>query len=393
MRQLLLTLITLALVSARCFYSLAEVESNPLFSPAVATSYNLTSILNTMNACCVDRAQVAGWNNFRGIYVVYSNGTVVPGEPMNLPDTSVFFKKSALCGTGIVFARRDCRPCNNVIYPIGDPQCPDRMFSHEPQCNDVCPIYDGYCTDLQPTFPAEPCPPALGTYWNPQCDVEYDEPHSEDQQHMPYHCDPQPCSQPTVSPDSQHEQPANYCINHITYSPILYNQEIQRPTTDNPSPPVNIPLEVCPIEPESRPRPRQICRTSKRVKCGPGYRTRRIRTKSRSFAYATVNNKNILTVNEINNKDSKTRIILDGCTRVKIRILNHPDTLRAIKETAEQKLGAPADLYVSDTSGVYVLANNAMYTMKGPGSAPKPLTEKQAKKLMERGLYSVDIRS
>jgi len=78
---------------------------------------------------------------------------------------------------------------------------------------------------------------------------------------------------------------------------------------------------------------------------------------------------------------------------VNIRILNHPDTLRAIKEVAEQALGAPADLNVSDTSGVYVLVNNTMYAMKSPESSPRPLAEKLVKKLMEKGLYSVDVRS
>jgi len=392
MRQLLLALV--ALVSARCFYSLKEVESNTLFTPAVATAFNLGSILTAMNTCCVDRAKIAGWNNFRGIYVVYSNGTVVPGEAINLPDTSVFFERSARCGVKVVFARRDCQPCrSNVIYPIGDPENTRPCID-----NDIHTLDDAYCTDLQPTFPAESYPPAMDTCWDdqqydntPHYDVEHEEPRC-DQYDREYQYDPQPdysnLQLPTVSPDSQCNRPVNYRVNYITYSPILYSPQMP-PITEDPSPPV----ETCPIEPESCPKLRQICRTSKEVKCGQGYRSRRIRTKSRSFTYSTVNNKNILTVDEINNKQTKTKIVLDRCTREKIRILNHPDTLRAIKEATEQALGAPADLYVSDTSGVYVLVNNTMYAMKSPESSPRPLAEKLVKKLMEKGLYSVDVRS
>jgi hypothetical protein len=83
--------------------------------------------MDAMQRRGIERAQVAGWNNFRGTYVITSNGTVTPPVPLDLPKIRIFFKKYRDCREKIVFLAICEEACRKV-----EPVCYDRVIRPNP---------------------------------------------------------------------------------------------------------------------------------------------------------------------------------------------------------------------------------------------------------------------
>lgn len=107
-------------------------EEECIVEPAVVTSYNIRRIITAMQRRGIERAQAAGWNNFRGTYVVYSNGAVTPPVPGDLPNIGIFFKKYRDCREKIVFLTI----CEEVCKK-NEPICNEVILRPNP-CSPVC---------------------------------------------------------------------------------------------------------------------------------------------------------------------------------------------------------------------------------------------------------------
>lgn len=112
----------LQLGTRQCLVDIEVVRNNKAYAPTVATSYNLSEILKRMRECQINTVQVAGWDNHVGVYVVYSNGAVVPAVPQDLPNVALYTK---MCGNSVkefVFVTENCKcPENPSLNP--EPVC------------------------------------------------------------------------------------------------------------------------------------------------------------------------------------------------------------------------------------------------------------------------------
>lgn len=138
--RLIIPLQVFARTNSDVFYSSSEAAKRKDLIPGVATSYNLPMILEAMRCNNVERAQAAGWDCFRGVYVVYKNGAVVPGIPNDLPEISIYFKECEKGKAKIVFVYKECK--RNIIYPCDKrpvPPCENRPIVHPQQPCDKKP--------------------------------------------------------------------------------------------------------------------------------------------------------------------------------------------------------------------------------------------------------------
>lgn len=85
-------------VKLACDVKIAEVPFSPEMVPAKATSGNLAQLILALNICNIERAQVAGWNDHVGNYILYSNGALVPEGALDIPKEALFFD-SCNCDT------------------------------------------------------------------------------------------------------------------------------------------------------------------------------------------------------------------------------------------------------------------------------------------------------
>ncbi|KAM0679457.1 hypothetical protein GINT2_002299 [Glugoides intestinalis] len=92
-----------------CLVDIEAVRHSKGYVPTVATSYNLPEILDRMKKCHITTVQVAGWDNHVGVYVVYSNGAVVPAIPQNLPSVILYTKLCGKMGNEFVFVTENCK--------------------------------------------------------------------------------------------------------------------------------------------------------------------------------------------------------------------------------------------------------------------------------------------
>lgn len=144
------------------------IQSSDLV-PGVATSYNLPVILEAMRCNSVERAQVAGWDCFRGDYVVYQNGAVVPGIKGDLPEVAIYFKECEKGKGKIVFVNKRNPKCpiykKEVIYPSNEskPCHPPLVIERPPLVVNHNPVVVKPCPPVVVEHPpvVKPCPPAV----------------------------------------------------------------------------------------------------------------------------------------------------------------------------------------------------------------------------------------
>lgn len=138
---MMLLLIILSIVIGRkiavsklaCDVKITEVPYSKELVPAKINPTNFLDLQMALQCCKIDRAQVAGWNDHDGDYVLYKNGTVVPAVMNDLPNVGLFFKR--------------CK-CNNMkVVCVYDPN------GENPKCFLPC----AYPTSISKCHVDEPC--------------------------------------------------------------------------------------------------------------------------------------------------------------------------------------------------------------------------------------------
>lgn len=307
-----------ALVTAReinllklaCDVKITEIEAPADMIPAVITPDNFSQLILALKCCKIDRAQVAGWNDTKGTFVLYSNGAVVPAESLTLPNVALFF------------TRCKC-PAARVICVV-NPDDPRTMRCYEPCatitervtcCGDSSSLEECPCPGENPA----PC-------GNPAaCEAPCYEPC-----HPPYSsppvCNPPTCIQECVSESSCELECEPNC------------------------PP--------PIERRSRSRKETPCGTET---------TRRKTSRTFVFQERIVNCKKVPILKVISKERRLKEQTIDLCnpdTRLTPSCLQCPDILYKMKRQIEKRLGSPVGLYVTMSNKVYARAGSRLFRAK-----------------------------
>lgn len=78
-----------------CDVKITEIPYSKDLIPAKINPGNFTDLQLALQCCNIEKAQVAGWNDHNGTFILYKNGTVVPARMDDLPNVALFFKR---CG-------------------------------------------------------------------------------------------------------------------------------------------------------------------------------------------------------------------------------------------------------------------------------------------------------
>jgi hypothetical protein len=299
--------------------------------PAVATSYNIRDIMAAMVAKRIERAQVAGWNNFDKVHVVWWNGTVAPFIPLNPPKYAVFFKKYIDCRVEIVFLTVCDLPCEYKIAP-----CPVQPVHIQPQ--------------------QAPCPP------------------------RPVHIQPQPIPSPIIR-DNNVRIVVDCKKDDVRPCPEFREGERRKRSSRKSSGCKSFPQ----IRRKSERGPLSSSNLLCRNRASFEFRTDHVLGKDVP----------VLSIDSSKRIRSKSTVYLINGMKVNISILNYPELLLKIKVFCESCLGSSACLYVNSKSQVFVLKKHILYQVcnLNENLTLKRISSKNRERIESRGLYNVKFNN
>ncbi|KAI5150059.1 hypothetical protein ENBRE01_1276 [Enteropsectra breve] len=111
------------LVKLACDVKITEVKDTGNLVPASITPENFSQLFLALQFCGAQKAQVAGYMDHKGNYILYSNGTVTPADPLDLPSLALFFEKCP------------CEPMKVVC--VVNPDDPDKKRCFVPSFSSV----------------------------------------------------------------------------------------------------------------------------------------------------------------------------------------------------------------------------------------------------------------
>jgi hypothetical protein len=159
---------TKEVVAKKC-HCQVKVEKTPFtddLEPAVITPNTYAQLVCALNVCNIERAVVAGWNDHLGVYVLFKNGAVVPGEELTLPNYSLYVRRDAECKLE-VFVVANCRfknlmKCYKIMCStreVGQARC--EIMERSPTNTQECYPSPNVCVESPICKPVEvlECPP------------------------------------------------------------------------------------------------------------------------------------------------------------------------------------------------------------------------------------------
>lgn len=312
-----------------CNAQIREINMCDDMVPAYITSKNYSQLICALRCFGIDRAEVAGWQDHRGVYVLYSNGAVVPALPLDLPDYALYTRTKKDCKTEILLVRKcsDGKRCYKIICKTvlaGEAIC--EIPSPEP------------CHDIQQS----------------------------------------PCYKPDIRYQSQD------CINPPCYKPeVCYQQQDCNTEKSSESEPEKQ-IHKCHSFPS-------VCKKSCRDKCSVTNEILEKSTKfvfeeacgdfSLTVYQEQKDKKQIYLTKPVREIDLVPRI------------LNHPRKLLNILQYGRKKFHTNACLYIDKKSKTYILANGCLYSAKFKWRTIKfkYISEVHRRKLFKKGLFLVEF--
>lgn len=325
------------LLKLACDVRIDEVPLSADLIPAVATSENIAQLVIALKCCRAKCAQIAGWQQYRGLFVLYDNGCVVPAEGLGLPNVALCFRK---CG---------CAPYKVVC--VVNPDNPDKARCYEP-----CATITRRSTCVG-EFPDEPC----GSQGEASCQP------------------PEPCGNnspcysggpgPTCSP------PVGPCTPCQYSPPVVCGGYVPCPAPPNPSLWCSAPLTVNgtpgPCFTCSPERVQRLCKRFVCVKkccedtcCGVAV-TKSTRYTKAVYSKQCVDEGPEQPTVSITSEKTKCRTETISLEQSNIgfvpKILSKPDVLASILQNIRKVCGQEVGLFVSDTSCLYALIKRELF--------------------------------
>jgi len=335
-------------VELPCDVKILERHDIKNMVPAKITPKNFSHLILTLQVCGIEKAQVAGWNGYKGNMVLFSNGTVVPAEDLTLPKHALFLEKcgcsfKVICG----YSSDNFKNCRyfEPSCSVGAPQPATTEIPRE--CNlpqrPACPV--GQQCEVRPVCPPAVCPPVV--------------------------CPSIVCP-PAVCPP-------------VVCSPVVCRPEpICRP-------------EPCEIEKENCPffvSKRKVCDATP---CGKKY-CEISSIKTFVISAKAKDNGMYLQVYTLKNSACKEMIDLKkpnlGCAPA---ALYEPRKLFHLRRLIEKEHGECVCLYIDDCNKIYAKVGNYIYLVceKSRGRRSrvslKRVRSEELKHLIKRGLYGVEF--
>lgn len=339
------------IIKIRIDITINEVPMSSNIIPAKITPQNFSQLIMALKCCRIDRAQVAGYNGHNGLYVLYDNGTVVPAEPLTLPNVGLFFQKTnknifrVLCITDLSNPEkiRCYEPTATIISRctcLAEMPQKDKS-SITPSCSaQTCPSQ----TCLSPTFPQTTClSPTCPSPTFPQTT-----------------CSAPACPQPSCST----------CNSAIGIHQIPSNQQVN----------INAP-NIAAV--------RHYC---KKTECGKALIKKSF---SRKYIFGMKSDPSLVVITK---KHKRTEEIIDlnkpGIT-LNLPFLNHRDTLLNVKKSLEKEFKMPLALYINSKNHLLVFVNQRLHLVKINGDViqAKKIKQECISSFICKGLSRIDFKT
>lgn len=322
----------------RCRVRLNETNMTDDMVPALITPKNYARLVCALKCCKIEKAEVAGWNDHKGVYVLYDNGVVVPGEELTIPNYALYERTDRHCETEVILVIK-CRlpnrkKCYRIVCRTKDSGMATCNIGGEAGANDSVQVL-------------RPCPT--------MCMESVSE-----------------CN-PTI------ECQTYECLSSKIESGYIDScQETEECCCGEPD-------EKCCLVKMRRTKERSEDRcaiTDKMIESG----TKFVFKKSCDDYRLVVYQKKVID-KKIAFKPS------DKHLRLKPKILACPKVLNKVLKQAHRKVSSSPCLYITMCSKIFILADGKLYkvSLKNGKIRFKPLSSKWAKKIKSSGLYLVEF--
>jgi len=362
-------LLTLNFVSAdqvqarrvRCRVRLNETNMTDDMVPAVITPKNYARLVCALKCCRIEKAEVAGWNDHKGVYVLYDNGAVVPGEELTIPNYALYERTDRHCRTEVIlvinFRLPNGKKCYRIVCKTKDSGMATCNIGGEARAKDSVQVLRP-CPTMCMESVSE-CNPAI------ECQT--------------YECNPIICTESASECNPTIECQTYECLSSKNEGGYIDScQETEECCCGEPD------EKCCQVKMRrTKERSEDRCAiTDKMIESG----TKFVFKKSYDDYRLVVYQKKVID-KKIAFKPS------DNHLRLKPKILACPKLLKKVLKQAHRKVGSGPCLYITMCSKIFILADGKLYkvSLKNGKIRFKPLSSKWAKKIRSSGLYLVEF--